>query len=640
MSAASDERSIIVGLSKPDHVEEGVTSQGQQSPYREFPADDEGDATDYAGSDEPAGNSGSGGRKSISTSPKTTSLGSQSPESKKRMAESVTTRYGKAKRLKGLYNNDYRNLLNSEITRIVSLDTTGDTYDAIPTSQIGVSIWTFAEKEIFFSVLPRLGKDNIRGIATRIGSKSAIEVREYIRLLQRGVEQIVTEERYQLSGSIDIPSAIQVSEECCDFLEKSADALALRQERHEENTGRAKWGESWLLTSEINDWVEEHLADEDGNHALNETLPAANFLNLGMWLQLSKRIFMNPAEPHTDENWQFLIEPDEEPGIRATAFTDFYTLAVSLTKRLVSTTIFCAMSRLRATDAVSKEQREDITKADVHVAVRTLGLELNSSKFWTGCARRCKLNVYQNLSDIQKNVSKMEYDDVEHALSQFRGKGRSTTSPIMPSDDDQSDTENMSSADSLESESSKRANTDNDFDTDIDSNIQESKHLSALQTRRDLAAEYTSEMQIGPLDPSDSEFEDVHTQVNRIQQHLRRKEEQARATDRYLEAVDLKASLAEEKALWKMLKQNPPFAIQPDDIEIPDLPARERKTGEEVADWRNRLEFWSEWETFETPVPREAFALRGTERKRPDQGSGVEDGDEHHRHVVGGPPSS
>jgi len=523
--------------------------------------------------------------------------------SKKRKAEKVETRKHKAKRLKGLYNDSYRQLLNEEIRD--ALLPTAEPHNRLPQSQIGVTRWTSIEKESFFTALSRLGKDNVCGIASRIGSKSELEVQEYIHLLHQGMlEKTLNEPRRQLLGFTDMPAAIQLSQECCYELEKAAEALASRQNRYEEQKEQQKWGESWLLNSDTNFWVEEHLTDEGGSHDLREVLPAAELLNLRNWLELSTRVFMNPAAPRDEENWQFLAEPGEEPSIRFTAFADFHRLAISVTKRLVSTTIFCTMSRLRAMDPRSFSRYDIVKPADVEAAAKVIGLEINSDKFWRGCPRRCNLNIMKSTSAAAGKQSPMDYYEVEDILNKRRKNSQSAA----PSDGE-ARRPGLSSAGSPKPSSPGSSSSVSASIIEPESEY-EAEDLDGDTPSRDLAFEYMQGVELeysGPIDPSGSEFEHPHSYKKRLKKSIVAKEALDRAYVEYTEVFDIQASLLEEKRLWEILKQEPPFAIKPEEVDLPKRPTQERKGEDELKDWREHMEFWSQWETLDQPVPTNAF---------------------------------
>ncbi|OBT66307.1 hypothetical protein VE03_04297 [Pseudogymnoascus sp. 23342-1-I1] len=502
------------------------------------------------------------------------------------------SRYIREKKIKGYYNDGYRQLLNNDIKDAASCSLPSD-YPPMPSSQIGSSMWTAAEKGSLFTTLGRLGKDNIAGIATRIGSKSKLQVQEYLDLLQRNRG---TKKPLVLT---DLPMAFELSQECSQALEEAADALAVRQERHEETLEKAKWGDdSWLLTEDVNESVESHLSEPNGEQALAEVLPAAQLLNLGNWLELSTRIFMNPAG-RKDENWRYLIEEGDEHGIRATAFSDFQNLAINVTKRLISATLFCAMSRMRAKDmdTQKKHRQESVIDADVEAAAEMIGLSINSHEFWKHCPRRNNLQVFQRLSLNLSGGGRppMEYDAVEDYLntqtpkqrSRSRSRSRSgsasgsrasSVSTINATDIDISSDENASNA------PSEACHGDFPMETDYESEAQPQQHGDYLTS------------QPPSLHPAESEPTDHYTIASPEDQELA-----------YADKFDMMASTDEEARLWALLNQAPPLAIK-DEGEIPAKPKVKARAIDDMVDWREKVEFWSPWETHESLPSEDKFA--------------------------------
>lgn len=505
----------------------------------------------------------------------------------------------RAKRLKGFHSSEYRDLLNVEICD-ASARTIPEDYIPLDGSQIGSSIWKPKEKEEFFSALSRLGKDNVSEIALRIGTKSEVEVQEYVHLLHQATEERNLEDiknhpetgYQQLVAFTDHPAAFEISEECCISLERAGDAVSNRLESYEEQEEEAKWGDFWLLNANISKLFENKAKSENGEKEIEEILPSANFLNLKNWLGLSRRIFMNPAAPQEEDNWQNLAENGETPAIRATAFEDFHSLAVSITKRLVSTTLFQTMTRLRVTNA-NKIKHAQISLRDVDAAVRMLGMKSNSNEFWRGCPRRCTLDVFDD-SHSNSSIYKMSYDEVEKALEKnVRAQSRSRSQSVNQLKDL---SRSFSSADNT---------IDSEGLTDSLSEIQESdfsdKSTHSQQLEPDLE-DYDS------LENSDDEFTDSNkrrgeSRKNRIEELKAHK----RAQEEYTQAFDEEANRLEEHRLWALLHQDPPFEIKPEPIEPPDRPRNIREeTG--YPEWRDNLEYWSQWETLPSPVLADSFA--------------------------------
>jgi len=339
---------------------------------------------------------------------------------------------------------------------------------------------------------------------------------------------------------------------------------------------------------------------------------------------LSMRIFMNPSGPRLDENWQHLVEPGEEISIRATAFTDFHAIAVSILRRLVSATIFCATSRLRAMDPKSFNRLEIIKRTDVEAAAKTLGLEVNSHKFWVTSARRCNLEVHKSLSAALSGELPMTLEEVEKFLAQTKRSSRasSISSDVELTSDTLSDVSSKagrvgSHGDEVAGELESRSEYDEEeesYEEESDDSVEESS--SNPNIGQSLGSEYLNSLHSGPFDPSDSEFNNSKTRSNQLMRKLASRKALERMQDKYAEAIDLKAGLLEEQKLWGLLKQDPPFPINPEAIEVPKRPANYRKEGDDLVDWRDRIEFLSQWETFEKPIPQEAFPPPLSQRGR------------------------
>lgn len=513
------------------------------------------------------------------------SAGSQS----KRKAEHPASQV-RAKRSKGRYNHDYRELLNSVIHETASRSIL-DEYPPLTGSQIGSSLWTGEEKDTFFSALSRLGRDDARGIALRIRTKAELEVQEYIQLLQRGVKD--REDVGQpLLDLTDLPAAFEISEECSNLLERAGDAVASRQEVSEEKAERNKWGESWLLTTDICTSLERQRR-ELGDESVAESLPAANLLDLKNWLELPERIFMNSGGPREDDNWVSFADAGETPAIRATAFEDFHALAVSITKRLMSTVLFCAMSRRRATHAMGIKHAEVVVD-DVEAAVRILGLAENSLEFWIGSARRHSLDVYDYDDDSGLDVD-LTYDEVETELRQTRRRSRSRSRSM-----------------SRQPPSTRSAASSVDARTDRD--ISTNSTAESLETNDDSLYDEDSDP-LGGSSLDDDELADlsegqVIIRDARVQEAKERKGEELkkarRAHDAYIEACDIEASQKEDQRLRQLLRQSSPLEIKPEPIEVPDRPKESNHETADV-DWRDNIEYWSPWEILQTPVPEESF---------------------------------
>ncbi|RAL66594.1 hypothetical protein DID88_006284 [Monilinia fructigena] len=468
--------------------------------------------------------------------------------SKKRKLKQSIGNSARAKRLKTFYSKDYCKLLNNEIYDAAARSIHEDNIP-LEDSQIGCSMWSADEKDLFFTGLSRIGRDNVRAIAARIGTKSEVEVQEYMHILHQALKEKKLYEA-RLLDFTEFPAAAELSfPECYALLERAADGLASRQERYEEDVEEAKWGNYWLLTKEVSKSLENKrstskLKDDEGVQGL---LPAISLLNLKNWLALSERVFMNPTQPGLEDNWRQIGEPGENPAIRATAFDDFYSLTVSVTKRLISTVLFCTMSRIRAMDS-KKTKAADININDVEAATKILKMDANSNEFWIKCARRNHLSISHH--DKLSN-SIMTYPEVETELSkecnEKRRRSRSCSHPrfVDPAEDL---SEVYTSSDGSLLDTDIGTSSDSDTSSHLDDNPFTQKSPSQPQSQ---------------------------SQARSQRKHLS-PEAYEEALEAHVSAFDARASKLEEQRIWRLLGKDPPLHLKtkPDDDELPERPAR------------------------------------------------------------------
>lgn len=502
------------------------------------------------------------------------------------------SRVNRAKRLKSYFNNDYRELLNADIGDIISGEIGSDQH-SLPGSQIGSSIWSTVEKGTLFSALDRLGRDDVAGIAKRIATKSELEVQDYIQLLESGMKQRRNYRSHaeELLSTLDFPAAVEISPECCALLERAGDSIAVRQDLDEERVEKNKWGDLWLINSDVCRQIDQSRKEEGGEEEMEEILPAANLFNIKKWIELSQRVFMNAKPSQPEDSWYGLAESGETPAIRATAIEDFHSLAVSITQRLISTTLFCTMSRLRARGS-NKVKHSEVSKEDVEAAVNILRLKKNSQQFWIKCARRCNLEVINDeedadASDDDGHDQIMTYQEVEQALtstdaasSRAQSRSKSETRPATA-------TPTSVSRPSTAVSKAEQAPTQED-DTDS---------LSSFGL------------------PSSPSLNPNFSQSARAQKLASEYLAFSEAQDAEMETLDQRASKEEEIKLWEVLKASPPSEIN---LEIEDGGEEKRvyssRVEMEEPNWRERTEFWSAWEMMDTPISEEEFR-QNKERK-------------------------
>lgn len=493
------------------------------------------------------------------------------------------------KRAKGAFNREYLNLLNVDIEDAAAQYVPHDEAE-LPPSQIGLTYWTSVEKELFFTALSRLGRDDAPGIARRIRTKGELEVRQYLRLLQDAT--VARKREYELEPLYpqDFPAAVEIGAQCSTALEVAADGIASRQERHEESVEEMRWDDDWLITPFNYRTLEKEAPPN---------MPSLRLFRVSTWLQLSERLFMNANYP--ENNWQHVS--DDNPSIRTTALEDFYSLAVSVTKRLVAATIYVSESRARAKQDLDSRTKDSelVWPKDVEAAALSLGLKTNSKKFWTGCARRLRVDVIDDEDDSdddsedgdgahmggrrksEDGQEPMTYDEVEAALG---GLKETEYMKSEEQDDESAELVSLSDTPSLDDlsdlsdlppgavpEPEPEEHDEPVMDIDEDKVQKEAKELLlhtampyplTTRTRRAVEGRIRSELQ-----------------------HVA-----------YADAVDAKASQREERRLWNMLGRDPPDEV--DRVKLPDrAPRRAMHTVDDMypssGNWRDNLSYVSEW---------------------------------------------
>ncbi|KAH7072222.1 hypothetical protein BKA63DRAFT_447194, partial [Paraphoma chrysanthemicola] len=187
---------------------------------------------------------------------------SETPRKRRRLysTNSSTRKHESHRRpdLEAKYNDEYRLLYNEYVATAASRFVT-DTSLQHYANQVGSSVWSSHEQDVFFAALERLGKDDLPGIATAVATKTEPETREFLLLLQdAAAKQHSTHVTFR-----DIPAAIELGDECGRQLEEAGDALAWYQEKLEAVQEQQRYGSYWLITSRIAEDIEDAVAGVD-----------------------------------------------------------------------------------------------------------------------------------------------------------------------------------------------------------------------------------------------------------------------------------------------------------------------------------------------------------------------------------------
>ncbi|KAG5289187.1 hypothetical protein I7I48_08446 [Histoplasma ohiense] len=458
--------------------------------------------------------------------------------------------------------------LFNEFTGSAVLGGEGTSESIFAPSQIGVISWSSHEKEIFFNALERKDKGAIPEIASLLGSKSEMEIRDYLDTLRRGLETQQLKTRYSKTLTLsDIPAAAEISEECCQTLEDNALALSRQDEQTTNAIGKRRYGEMWLVDRHVAAMVEDQLdaererSDDGGNEEEGNLRPppsilaTSQLLNTANWILLSERIFMNSGKSRIEDNWCHLRAGSETPSLTCEAFADFYALTISLTRRLVHSSIFFAMSRLRSLERGGYQRGKLVRSEDVGAALDVLRMSHNSRQFWIGAPRRHNLNVEEIRHRKGFKPVSLTLDEVEEDLSlegtRSRGSRASSIAQSVFASENQLDAEDLSDSESSDSEVLNTSSPNNTTSDDDE-----------------------------PL--SDPE-------------------------EQHAASIDQKSSRVEELRLWRQLSQSPPRSLLReyedsdtggDNKTTATRQSGNRKTRKDLIDWRDRLLYRSEWEEF------------------------------------------
>ncbi|KAI4243911.1 MAG: hypothetical protein L6R40_003293 [Gallowayella cf. fulva] len=473
--------------------------------------------------------------------------------SRKRKLEAIQYSDDQPSDLKRSYNTKYHGLLNDTIRDCHIHDVLAG-IEAPSHTHVGISSWSTQDNELFFRGISRYGKDNLPAIATLVGTKSEPEVHAYIQTLQAaGTKQHMYGEHQSLVGTADVPAAVEISEDCCASLEQAADSLALLQQRHEEHSSKQKHFELWRLDQDKARWVEQRMCEsEEGKAELYRKLPAAEILNLDQMLKLSRNLFMNGMD--LDSNWRSYCSRSESPAILYTAFSDLYNVALSTTRRLIQSSLFFAMSRLRAIKSPGYAHQRAVKYCDVLAALRVMGMKENANDTWVHVARRCKLEVYDQIR-VTGPRRTMDYIEVERILSK---SGNAVGATSLPTSEDE------------------------DRDDDHDSSEDPTPELDSAS------------LSGAPQSSRDSSF-----QSNTVADRSEPAHKLGKKTDAYLDYIDQNASRKEELRLWKILGRHPSPNVSDEEARQIENPGPYRRHRADMDDWRGRVNARPEWEAYD-----------------------------------------
>ena len=554
---------------------------------------------------------------SDSDPPSSGSLASDSsPHSPRELDPQISNRRGKKRDSTKYYSDQYVEVFNQTVQEFESGE------DGVPpldfeVSQIGAVTWLPAEKERLFHALSRRGRLDVPAVAKAVG-KSVLEVQDYLNLLrEREAEKHLYEKQTKQISHADIPAAIEVSQECEFSLERAADALASLQNQHDAAFAERRHNNIWLIDKEMARTIDEKLSDDAAAQEAEESVKSFEFLGdnlfrLTIWLELSERIFMNPGAPNLDRNWRNVAAEGDHPAITYTAFSDFHSIAVEMTRRIMQSAIFLAQSRIRSTTHRGFAAQPLVKEGDVLAAIEILDMLPAVSDWLVGVARRNSLNIIRgthNRGDGRRAT--LTYDEVEEIISARRGGRRRRRSVSSAS---------TSSWPSSTASSEGDEQSPNDRIEDVDTNVQPSREISlSAVSLGGLASEALSlesgsdgeDLEGNEYSESDSNPCTSTQRKGRLRLELQQ--------DAYLDNLDRLVSRGEESRLWQALGSQPHAIKEKEKDKLGARPKVPRKTVDDLTDWQGP--YCAEWEAFGEMLPKRSFAQNATSgRKRSPHG--------------------
>lgn len=534
---------------------------------------------------------------------------------------------GNKRYLASHYHDDYRVLFNEAVDSAAARFETNEW--RLEDSQVGMATWSRKEKASFFAALNRLGKDDIAGIASVIGTKSISEVRHYLLVLH---EALLTDPRQTTKVTLhDVPAAMEISAECDAQLDFAGESLAWLQERFEARQEAKRFGKYWLITPEIADKVENalkgsrhpsvsssspplHSSEEQAAKSLEnaadpqqilQDIPEANLLNVSKLLYLASTIFMNGSDHPSSwgPHWSTLSSSiAREPSLYRTALMDFHTLVLSLIKRLVQTCIIQATSRIRSQGwRPVRNPHLTVKTDDALAAIDLLHLPRNGRERWRRAARRCGLRVvFDGIKTKKERKREIGWDEAEDILGAY----------LKSSEDVATDGETPRLSSAPEDENFKARATR--------SGTPLPPKASMLSTPSDDEEEANTDYEGNISDASSSRMTEASISSSDSVGSSRSTPNTGPQT---LEEFDYEASKQEELRLWKILGVSSPFKkfvsleIEEDEHERETVVLDKWSRGN---DWRDWTDYRAPWETFRVPVPFSAFeANRKVKLSRP-----------------------
>ncbi|KAJ5099344.1 hypothetical protein N7532_006345 [Penicillium argentinense] len=493
----------------------------------------------------------------------------------------------------------------------------------------GAMEWTAKEKEILFDALGRKGKGRVKEIADAIGTKSALEVMEYLRIAADSLKTYTLlpsfENRYRPITMSDIPAAAEISEKCCAEQDVHAEYLTRKGAIDDELIGRQIYSGFGIIGK-----LEAQKLDKvDFDTPLQGNIQlAAGLFRLPMWIKLSTNLFMNFGGERADDHWENFSQSDlERPSIAGEAIMEFAALTISFIRRVVQSSIFCAEARNRTATLYSGKKDESqftVRYSDMKTALEMLNLKRKRPDFveiaranhvaigaWHRPDRVIPVKIFDYARS--KKLVNYKFARFHEKLKVFEVK------PAPGARDRDDDGERTGTAvDNIKNNADEIEEDDN--------HSRDKYHGDDNAVTNPAGVDQSASNLPKPELPEEEFLEDQN--------------------EREADAVDREQSRLEELFMWSILEKRPPRSLRVSTIQqpivkkakyeerkfdgeanndrivqIPPSTAFDYKTVEGFVDWRDRTLYRSEWEQYsDLEELANDLALNSRKRRRVEAG--------------------